>query len=447
MAAEIGTEGAPGGFRRELGLWDTTMVVAGAIIGVGIFVNPSNVARLLPEPGWMLAAWAAGGAIALAGGFLWAELGSRLPVVGGQYVYLARAWGPWAGFLYGFTLLFVINSGGIAAVASVLAAYVDGSFVALGAGGRLALAAAVIVLLAEINVRGVGPGKRVNNLLMALKLAGIGALVALAFARRPEAATELRLPSAGGASASAFFAALVPVLFAYGGWQNCGSVAAEIRDAGRTLARANVLGVTLVVGVYLGLSALYLRVLPAAEIAGSSALAADVARRLAGAPGAIFVGALIVVSCLGFLAVMTLTGPRLYYAMASDGLFWRRAARLHPRFGTPSFTIRLQAAVALALLLSQTYDQLLSYVVFGDWLFFALTAAGLVVLRRRDPAPAAVFRAPGHPVVTLLFVAAGAGVVLNSFVAAPRQAAAGCAVLALGSLAYLLVRHGRHRDG
>jgi APA family basic amino acid/polyamine antiporter len=181
-------------------------------------------------------------------------------------------------------------------------------------------------------------------------------------------------------------------------------------------------------------------VLSPAEIAGSSALAADVARRLVGEPGAIFVGALIVVSCLGFLAVMTLTGPRLYYAMAKDGVFWRRASRLHPRFGTPSFSIRLQAAVALVLLASKSYDQLLSYVVFGDWLFFAATAAGLFVLRRREPAPAAAFRTPGHPVTTALFVAVGAGVVLNSFVAAPRQAAGGCAVLALGSLAYLLLR-------
>ncbi len=181
---------------------------------------------------------------------------------------------------------------------------------------------------------------------------------------------------------TAFFAALVPVLFAYGGWQNCGSLAAEIRDAGKTLARANILGVALVVVVYVGLNWVYLRVLPPAEVAASTALAADVARVLAGELGARFVAALTVVSCLGFLAVITMTGPRLYYAMAEDGLFLRRAATLHPRFGTPSFTLRLQAAVALVLLFSQTYDQLLSYVVFCDWLFFGLTAAGIFVLRR-----------------------------------------------------------------
>ncbi len=343
---------APAGFRRELGLWDTTVVVAGAILGVGIFVNPSNVARILPDPGWMLAAWFAGGGVALLGSFVYAELGARLPEVGGQYVYLARSWSPFVGYLYGVTLLFVINSGGMAAVASVLASYVDGSILPLGKIGRLALAGAVLIALAEINVRGVRPGKRVNNSLMALKLAGIAVLIGLALLRRPEAATRFAMPAAGGATLAAFFAALVPILFAYGGWQNCGSVAAEIRDPRRTLARANVLGVGLIVAVYVGLVVLDLWVLPPQEVAGSSALAADVARTLVGAPGARFVGVLIVLSCLGFLAVMTMTGPRLYYAMAADGLFWRRAARLHPRFSTPSFTIRMQAAVALILLLS-----------------------------------------------------------------------------------------------
>jgi APA family basic amino acid/polyamine antiporter len=436
------------GFRRELGLWDTTVVVAGAIIGIGIFVNPSNVARILPAPEWMLLVWLAGGALAMIGGFVYAELGSRLPVVGGQYVYLSRAWGPLAGFLYGFALLFVINTGGIAAVASALAGYVDGTFVHLGSAGKLALAAAVIVLLTEINVRGVRPGKRTNNGLMLLKLGGIAAIGLLMLVKQPAAATTYRLPSASTSAVtlSAFFAALVPVLFAYGGWQNCGSLAAEIRDAGKTLARANILGVALVVLVYVGLNWVYLRVLPPAEVAASTALAADVARALAGELGARFVAALTVVSCLGFLAVITMTGPRLYYAMAGDGLFVRRAARLHPRFGTPSFTLRLQAAVALVLLFSQTYDQLLSYVVFCDWLFFGLTAAGIFTLRRAAAASgdtATYFRAPGHPWTTAIFVAVSAGVVANSFVAAPRQAAAGCAVLAIGVLAYRL--SGRRR--
>jgi APA family basic amino acid/polyamine antiporter len=448
VSREQGREVAAGAFRRELGLWDTTVVVAGAVIGVGIFVNPSNVARILPAPEWMLVVWLAGGALAMIGGFVYAELGSRLPLVGGQYVYLSRAWGRFAGFLYGFALLFVINTGGIAAVSNALAGYVDGNFLRLGSAGRLALAAGVIVLLTEINVRGIRPGKRTNNGLMALKLGGIAAIGLLVLVQRPGAATIYRLPAASDVTLTAFFAALVPVLFAYGGWQNCGSLAAEIRDAGKTLARANVLGVALVVVVYVGLNWIYLRVLPPAEVAASTAIAADVARALAGDLGARFVAALTVVSCLGFLAVITMTGPRLYFAMAQDGLFLRRAAALHPRFGTPSFTLRLQAAVALVLLFSQTYDQLLSYVVFCDWLFFGLTAAGLFVLRRAADSPAApAFRAPGHPWSTGIFVAVSAGVVANSFVAAPRQALAGCAVLAVGAAVYAVTtRPARSED-
>jgi basic amino acid/polyamine antiporter, APA family len=438
--------GSAAGFRRELGLWDTTVVVAGAIIGIGIFVNPSNVARILPAPEWMLLVWLAGGALAMIGGFVYAELGSRLPLVGGQYVYLSRAWGPLAGFLYGFALLFVINTGGIAAVANALASYVDGNFVRLGGGGKLALAATVIVGLTEINVRGVRPGKRTNNGLMALKLGGIAAIGLLMLVKHPPAASVYELPSTSAVTLSAFFAALVPVLFAYGGWQNCGSLAAEIKDASKTLAKANILGVALVVVVYVGLNWVYLRVLPPAEVAAAHALAADVARALAGELGARFVAALTIVSCLGFLAVITMTGPRLYYAMAGDGLFLRRAAVLHHRFGTPSFTLRLQAAVALVLLFSQTYDQLLSYVVFCDWLFFGLTAAGIFALRRaagREADTTGYFRTPGHPWTTSIFVALSAGVVANSFVAAPRQALAGCAVLAVGAAAYALSRRRR----
>jgi APA family basic amino acid/polyamine antiporter len=431
------------GFRRELGLWDTTVVVAGAILGVGIFVNPGNVARILAAPEWMLLAWIAGGAIALAGGFLYAELGSRLPVVGGQYAYLARAWGPLAGFLYGFALLFVINTGGIAAVASVLSGYVDSTFFPLGRTGRFALAAAVLLLLTEINVRGVKPGKRVNNVLMALKLAGIAGIAAMVLLSERPAATSYSFPPPAAPSFSLFFAALVPILFAYGGWQNSGSVAAEIRDAPRTLARANVLGVVLIVVVYVGLNLLYLRALAPAFVASSPALAADVARSVAGEAGGRFVAALIVVSCLGFLSVMTMTGPRLYFAMAQDGLFVARAGRLDPRYGTPAFTLRLQAAIAILLLLTQTYDQLLSYVVFCDWLFFGLTGAAIFVLRRRDGTPPGTFRAPGHPVTTLAFVLVAAAVTLNVYISAPGQAAAGTAILAVGALVYFVGRRRR----
>jgi APA family basic amino acid/polyamine antiporter len=232
-------------------------------------------------------------------------------------------------------------------------------------------------------------------------------------------------------------------MFAYGGWQNCASVAAEIKDPARTLPRANVLGVAVVVALYLGLNVAYLWVLTPEQMGASTALAADMARAVAGETGARLVAALILISSLGFLSVIILTGPRLYYAMAADGLFLKRAARLHPRHRTPTFTLWFQTAVSVILLATNTFDQLLSYVVFADWLFFGLTVGGLFVLRRRNPGREGVASMPGHPVTTLIFVLAAAGIVLNSFVAYTAQSLAGTAILAVAAAGYLLLFRAR----
>jgi APA family basic amino acid/polyamine antiporter len=433
QAAEVG-------FRRELGLVDSAVLVAGAIIGVGIFANPSNVARILGQPSLILLAWILGGVLALLGGFAYAELGSRLPRVGGQYSYLASAYHPLVGFLYGVALLFIINGGSLAAVAIIFASYVDRSFLPLGPRGIPVVAALVLILLTLINAFGIRAGKWTNNLLMAAKVGGMIGLIGLALGRRAAPASDFEtLSASGGAIVSLLLTAMVPIMFAYGGWQNCASVAAEIKDPARTLPRANVLGVLLVVVLYLSLNVAYLWVLTPQQIGASTALAADMARVVAGEAGARMVAALILVSSLGFLSVIILTGPRLYYAMAADGLFIRRAARLHPRHQTPTFTLWFQAAVSVALLATNTYDQLLSYVVFADWLFFGLTVGALFVLRRRDPRTEGVARMPGHPFTTLLFVLAAAGIVLNSFVAYPAQSLAGSGILAAAAVGYFLL--------
>ena len=429
-------------FRRELGLLDAAVVVAGAIVGVGIFANPSNVARIVGEPILIVAAWVAGGVLALLGGFAYAELASRLPVVGGQYVYLARAWHPVVGYLYGIALLFIINGGSIAAVAILFASYVDASIAPLGPAGIRVAAAAVLVVLTAINAIGIRAGKRVNNALMAVKVAGILGLVAIAFLRTGQPASRYDLAVLAAPSLSwmgLLFTALVPIMFAYGGWQNCGSVAGEIRDPAKNLPRANVLGVLLVIVLYVSLNLAYLHVLTPAQMAASPALASDAARAVAGEAGARFVAALILVSALGFLAVIILTAPRLYYAMARDGLFLAPAGRLHPRFRTPVFMLWFQAFVSIVLLASNTYDQLLSYVVFADWLFFGLTVGAIFVLRRRPSATVGLVAMPGHPVTTLAFVAVAAGIVLNCFFVYPMQSCIGSAILLLAATTYPLV--------
>ncbi len=434
---------APVTFRRELGLFDAAVVVAGGIVGVGIFANPSNVARVLHNPVHILLAWTIGGAVALVGGFVWAELASRFPHVGGQYVYLHRAYHPVVGFLYGIALLFIINGGSLAAVSILFASYVDSSFVVLGPIGIRIVAAAALVTLTAVNAVGVRAGKWTNNILMAAKVGGIVVLLALAFRSGSTPASRFVFTTASfgnGLSLHLLFTALVPILFAYGGWQSCANIAGEIKSPARNLPRANVLGVIVVVLLYLSLNLAYLWVLTPQAVAGSSALAAHMARAVAGEAGARFVALLIVVSSLGFLAVVILTGPRLYYAMAADGLLVRQAARLHPRYHTPVFALWFQACVSLALLTTNTYDQLLSYVVFADWLFFGLTAGALLIVRYREPRPPGeIAYAPGHPYTTGAFVAVAAGVVINSFVAYPRQSLIGSAILMTATISYFAV--------
>jgi basic amino acid/polyamine antiporter, APA family len=430
------------GFRRELGLLDAVVVVAGGIIGVGIFANPSNVARVLHSPLLILLAWTIGGGVALLGGLIWAELGSRLPQVGGQYVYLARAYPPIVGFLYGVALLFIINGGSLAAVAILFATYVDRSFVPLGPAGVRAVAATALISLTLVNIAGVRAGKRTNNTLMAAKVGGMLVLLALVFACGAGPASHFAVTDAtvpGAASLPLLFTALVPILFAYGGWQSCGSLAAEIREPARNLARANVTGVTVVIAFYLSLNLAYLWAFTPAEIAGAPALAADVARRVAGEAGARFVALLVLVSSLGFLGVVIITGPRLYYAMARDGLFFARAGRLHPRYQTPVFALWFQAGVSLVLLMTNTYDELLSDTVFADWLFFGLTAGALFILRRREPPAATGFRAPGHPFTTGLFIVVAFGIVMNSFFAFPVQSLIGSGILLLAAAVYTVL--------
>ena len=402
-------------------------------MGVGIFANPSNVARVLGDPVHILIAWTIGGGVGLLGAFIWAELASRFPHVGGQYVYLQRAYHPLIGFLYGVALLFIINGGSLAAVSILFASYVDRSLVPLGPAGIRLAAAAALVTLTLVNAVGVRAGKWTNNTLMMAKIGGMLALLVLAFGRGEPPASEFDVSlttMSAGLSLPLLLTALVPILFAYGGWHSCANIAGEIRNPARSLPRANVIGVVVVVALYLSLNLAYLWVMTPAQIAASPALAADMARAAAGEAGARFVALLIIVSSLGFLTVVIMTGPRLYYAMAADGLLFDRVGRLHPKYQTPVFALWLQAAVSLTLMTTNTYDQLLSYVVFADWLFFGLTAGALLIVRHRDPRPDGdIASVPGHPVTTLMFVAVAAGVVLNSFVAYPAQSLIGSAIL------------------
>ena len=418
-------------------------MVIGGIIGAGIFLNPAIVAQRVGTSGLSLTVWALGGAVALIGAVCFGELGDRIPKAGGGYVYLRDAFGPLPAFLYAWALLLVIATGAIAAVAVTFANY---TVALVGASERLAtpLAVGAILLLSAINYVGVKPGAVTQNIFTVLKLAAIAGLVVtgLAFAgvgqTSPEPLPPLDVPHGFVGVGIAIAAALSPVLFAYGGWQQTNYIADEIIDARRNLPRALVLGVTVVVVSYLLVNITYLETLSAPGLAASSAPAADAMRTLFGTTGAGLISAGIAISTFGFLNLVILVTPRVYQTMASDGLFFPAIARLHPKHRTPTTAITFQAAWAILLTVSGTYGELLDYVVFGDWVFFGLTVATLFVYRARDraagtdPTPRGRFRVPGYPLTPALFVLTAAYVVAGSIETNPGNAARGAALLALG---------------
>jgi APA family basic amino acid/polyamine antiporter len=413
---------------RRLGLFDATMLVMGGIVGSGIFLNPAEVARHVSTPTLIVGAWLIGGAIAIAGAFVYAELAARRPEVGGQYAYLRDAWGPMPAFLYGWSLLLVIQSGGMAAVAIIFAHYfLEVSHWPIADG---AVAAGALALLTAINCLGVRAGSNVQSALMVLKILAIAALVLAGLLLAGAAPAAAPYLAAGGLGA-----ALTPVMFAYGGWQTSSFVAGEMRDPRRDLARGVLIGVAGVVLLYTAVAFTCVYVLGPAVLAETRTPATAVMRLAFGDTGATLIALGIAVSALGFLSQGMLTTPRVYFAMAEDGLFFRGVAAVNARTHAPVVAVLLQGVAAIVIALSGSYGQILSYVVSVDFIWFGLTGAALFVFRRREGA--AWFEAPGHPVTTGLFVAACAAVVAATVYNNLADSAVGLLILAAGVPAFL----------
>jgi APA family basic amino acid/polyamine antiporter len=428
-------------FARRLTLFDATMIVISGIIGSGIFINPYVTAQKVHTPFLIIAVWAAGGVIALFGAFVFAELSTVLPRVGGQYAFFREAFHPLVAFLHGWALLFIIQSGATAAVAVAFAQYV-GRLVALPEPWIVPLAVAILLGVAGFHALGIKPGAILLNAITFTKTVALAALIVGAFLLAHGSGLQMTpmLPPdlAGGLPLlSAFFAGLVPAMFAYGGWQSLNYVSEEVKEPERNLPRAILLGVFCVIAVYVSANVAYVHVLTAPGLAATHTPAADVAAKLVGETGAKAISLLIVVSTFGFLNLALLAAPRVYYAMAKDGLFFSWLARLSPRFRAPTAAILLQGVLAAVFAFTRTYDRLLSYAVFADWIFFALAGISLIVLRRKMPDAPRPFATPGYPVVPLLFALAGFGIVVNIFFTDFRNALAGTVVLALGVPVYL----------
>jgi basic amino acid/polyamine antiporter, APA family len=417
------------------------MIVMGGIIGAGIFVNPAVVARNVHTATLVLGAWLIGGVIALIGAFVYAELAVLRPRVGGQYAYLRDAYHPIVAFLYGWTLLLVVQTGGMAGAAIIFGRYFCELF-GLSVSEQV-VATLALAILTAINCLGVRAGSNVQSVLMLIKLVAIVLLIGVGCfgpVKTNLGAVELPTDSGGFAGLAR---AMAPVLFAYGGWQTASFVSGEMRDPRRDLPRGLLIGVIGVILCYVLVSYYCVRVLGVANLARTNVPASDVMRYAFGERGAQMIAAGIAISTLGFLSQSILTAPRVYYAMARDGVFFKAVGHLDPRTRVPTVAIVLQGLCAAVIALTGKYDQILNYVVAIDVLFFGLTGASLLIFRARlqkETSEKERLRVPWHPITTSVFVLACWAISISTVVQFPRNAGIGVGILAAGALIYPLWR-------
>ncbi|HEV2987709.1 MAG TPA: amino acid permease [Candidatus Angelobacter sp.] len=423
---------------RSIKLPHATAMVVGIIVGASIFTQPSEITRLVPTGLGVVLVWLAAGALTLCGALVCAELASVFPHTGGVYVFLKEIFSPILGFLWGWAMFWSVHSGILAAIAVVLARYV-GQFVQLSETAVRVVAIVAILLLSAINFVGVKLGSAVQLALTVAKLAAIALIVVLLFwfggnIRSSSAGQALSL---SGPDLRSYGLAIAAGLFAFGGWHMVTYSAGETNNPERTIPRALMLGTLIVTACYVLLNAGYLYVLPLSEIANSNRVAAEAMGRVLGPGAGGAIAVLVVFSALGALNGIILAGPRVYYAMAHDGLTFRWMGRIHPRFQTPHLALVAQALWSSMLVATNSYRRLFNRVVYTEWLFFALLAAGLFILRRRpDYKPA--FLAWGYPVLPIIFILASAGIVLSQCVANPRDTALGLGLLLLGVPVYFV---------
>lgn len=423
---------------RLLGKRDAALIVMGGIIGSGIFMNPSVVAHYVANGVAVMAVWIAGGVIALLGAGIFAELAARRPQDGGLYAYMRDAFHPALGFMFGWTLLLVSQSGGMAAAAVTFANYFEPL-----TGWHASTAGVAVVAIATftaINALGVRTGTNTQNGFMVLKIAAIAAFAALGlFVAKSAGGVASAAPASVGLSAIGL--AMVPVLFAYSGWQTSSFMMAELHEPQRTLPRGMIAGVAIVVALYLAVNVTCLHVLGIAGLAATTTPASQIASIAFGPTGLKIMAAVIAISTLGFLSNQILTSPRVYFQMAADGTFFRQLAWVNARTHAPVVAIVVQGIVAIVIALTGRYDQILNYVTCNDYIFFGLSAIALIVFRyrdARDDAPQPFFRMPGHPVTTLIFLVAAWYIVGNTVLKSPMDTGVGIVILLSGLPVYAM---------
>lgn len=439
-----------GGLKRTLGTTDLTLLVIGNVIGSGIFLVPSTVLRQSGESVTVASAvWLVGGILSLLGALSYAELGAMDRSSGGLYAFIRDGFGPLPAFLYGWTLFFVIGSGTVATLAVAASNYM-GQFAALTPLAKKGIATALIVLMAVINVRGTRESASVQNTATGIKVAAILIMSAILFALGDGGGgTPAPAPASAvtGATLSGVGLSIIAVLWAYEGWQYVTFAVGESTDPQRAFPKAIIIGTATLIVIYLVANFAYLAALGPARVAASERVAGEAVAQVLGPAAGSVIAIAIIISMYSAAHATVITSPRVYYSMAQDGLFFRRLAEVHPRFGTPALAIIASCAWAVVLALSGTFEQLLTYVVFVGWIFYALGAAAVIALRIKRPNAERPFRVPGYPVTPVVFVAAAAAIVLNTIVEQPGQSALGIGMVLLGVPAYAWWRSRRGSAG
>jgi APA family basic amino acid/polyamine antiporter len=445
---------------RRLGPLDAAAIIVSNVIGGGILFTPPQVAMLVPDAPLFLAIWIAGGTLAFAGAMAYAELAALRPRAGGEYVYLREAYGDAAAFLTGWTSFVAGFSGAIATSAVVMVFYLGRFAPGIATAppwlvlpivpGRVVLtfspqtlaAVAIVAAMAWLHRRGLGPGRIVGNLLASLKVTAFVLFIVIGFSWG--SGTAAHLAERAPVGAAGWLLALIPVMFTYSGWNAAAYVAEEVREPGRNVPRALALGTAAVVAIYLLMNALYLYVIPVSELATIDRSVLDVvADRLLGGSAGNIMGVVSIVSLAASISAMTLAGPRVYYAMARDGLFFARLARVHPRYLTPSAAVVAQAGWSSILVLTATADALVNYTGFAIVLFSGIAVVSLFVLRRRVPDAPRPFRAWGYPLAPAIYAVVSAAILLNGLYRAPGPTGAGALIIAAGIPVYLVFRRQR----
>lgn len=424
--------------KRDLSLFDMTMISIGSAIGSGIFLTPALIANALPSPVWILGVWVIGGLMAMSGALTYAELGAMMPRAGGVYVFLTEAYGGLVGFLYGWAYFLVVNTGALAALAVAFSTYF-GYFVPLSPTGQMAVAIGGMILVTIINVLGVKAGGIFSDLFTVLKLAGIAILLIVGLGWGSSHTTNFAAPlgNLSNGLTSALTLAFVSVLWSYGGWQHSTFTAAEAKDPKRTVPLSLILGALTVTFIYVSANVAYMFLLSPAQMAASPRIASDALSMVMGPLGGSIIALTIFISTFGTTGIYTLTAPRIYYAMANDGVFFKRVAEIHPKYHTPMFSIIFQTVWAIVLILFWgTFESLISYVVFTDWIFFALAAASVFIFRKQRPNAERPYKTFGYPLTPLFFTVISTLFVIYTLFEKPAEAGAGILFLALGVPVY-----------